>query len=169
MRLLILSLFLIGCGRAEVVSEVRTCTTTQVADGIQMSCPDGTTSFVHNGTAGPKGNPGDNGIAGKGCHVTSVVDGAIINCDDGTSAVILNGEDATPSMYAIDSTVDPCGKQTSFDEILIRLANGSLLAHYASGANQFLTYVVPGTYVTTDGSHCYFTIENDGSLSHEHN
>lgn len=123
------------------------------------------------GTDGKDGKPGE---SGKNCQITKVDNGAIISCAENT-VVILNGtngsdgKDAPPTSYTVTEMIDPCGKQTSFDEVLLRLVNRQLLAHYASGANQFLTVIGPGTYHTTDGSMCYFTIDNNMDITNEHN
>lgn len=133
------------------------------------------------GAQGPAGSAGATGPAGNdgsSCSVNPVVGGALITCADGTSVVLWNGTngadgqdgaDAPPTAYTVVGLGDPCGKQSSFDEVLLRLQNGDLLAHYASGNQQFLAKITPGSYVTTDGTHCYFTVSNDGSITNEHN
>lgn len=127
------------------------------------------------GAIGPTGSPGPSGSPGtdgSSCSVVRVIGGSIISCTDGTIGVILDGQDgvsAPPTPYTVTSLYDPCGHQSSYDEVLLRLANGQLLAHYASGALQYLTIVGPGNYVTTDGTHCYFTVDSDLGVSNEHN
>jgi hypothetical protein len=59
---------------------------------------------------------------------------------------------------------DPCGDSPDFDEILLKLADGTVLAYFESGSNRFLTTLRPGTYRTTDGSNCVFTLNNDGTI-----
>lgn len=114
---------------------------------------------------GPKG---DTGAPGQNCTVTAVANGALINCPDGTQAVVLNGQDAQAGAYDIVGTVDPCGKEAAFDEVLLKLANGQFMAHYASGAKQFLAIIGPGNYTVTDGTGCKFTITNSGEVTNEH-
>lgn len=118
------------------------------------------------GTAGPQGN---SGAPGSSCSVTSIQGGAVVSCTDGTSVVLLDGADAPPTPYTVTAVLDPCGRQGSYDEVLLRMSSGQILAHYASGANQFLTLVSPGSYVTTDGTHCYFTVDSNGDITNEHN
>lgn len=112
---------------------------------------------------------GPTGPAGASCSVNTVANGAIIKCTDGTNSVILNGLNAPPTAYTVTAIKDPCGKQTSFDEVLLILEDHQILAHYASGSNQFLTLIGPGNYVTTDGSSCYFTVDVNGNIINEHN
>lgn len=124
------------------------------------------------GAAGPTGSQGPKGDKGDSCSVQSISNGAIINCTDGTTVIIYNGEDgsdAPPTPYTVVGLVDPCGHQSSYDEVLLRMHDGTLMAHYASGSQQFLTIVGPGNYVTTDGTHCYFTVASDLSITNEHN
>lgn len=130
------------------------------------------------GEIGPSGIPGPSGApgeSGSSCRTLPFSGGAEVQCSDGTSEVILNGvpgtdgRDAPPTPYTVTEVYDPCGRQTSYDEVLLRMSSGQLLAHYASGSDQFLTLIGPGNYVTTDGTHCYFTVNSDMSISNEHN
>lgn len=123
------------------------------------------------GAEGPTGNDGATGTqgeAGVGCTAEGITNGAIVTCGD-TQVVIYNGQDAPPTPYTVDHVIDPCGHQTTFDEVLLVMSNGQILAHFANGADQFLTLVPPGNYTTTDGSRCAFTINSDMSISNEHN
>lgn len=113
---------------------------------------------------GKDGVDGTDGKDGQGCTQVATTNGSIITCGTST-VVILNGKDAPPTAYTVVQIIDPCGKQTAFDEVLLKLANGSILAHYASGSNQFLTYVTPGSFVTTDGTNCHFTVSSTGNVS----
>lgn len=130
------------------------------------------------GIVGPKGEtgaPGQDGRDGQSCTVTQVANGALISCPDGTSTAILNGtpgadgQTAPATAYTVTELVDPCGPQGAYDEVLLKLANGQILAHFASGAKQFLTIVPPGNYTVTDGTSCRFTITPTGEVTNEHN
>lgn len=57
--------------------------------------------------------------------------------------------------------IDPCGAEAPFDEVLLRLADGSLVAFFQQGNNRFLANIPPGDYVTTDGTNCRFTVTED--------
>lgn len=76
-----------------------------------------------------------------------------------------DGQDAPPTPYTVTELVDPCGDGPGYDEVLMRLANGQLVAHFASGALQFLTMIGPGSYATTDQQACQFTVQPDGSVT----
>lgn len=71
------------------------------------------------------------------------------------------------SGQTIIELINPCGDSplVTHEEVLLRLSDGRILAHYASGTNQFLVEVQPGNYVTTDGSNCHFTITNNGQVT----
>lgn len=141
---------------------------------------------------GPVGNtgesiPGPTGEAGSSCTVTQIQPteeapqgGAEISCEDGTQAQVLNGSsgqqgemgppgsdgvDSPPTDYTVVELIDPCGNSSGFDEVLLRLANGMLMAHYSSGNLQFLTVVGPGSYRTTDASACNFTVNTQLEVS----
>lgn len=130
------------------------------------------------GDQGPRGDSGEQGPVGPGgssCTISQLVNGARISCTDGTEAVILNGtngadgQNAPPTAYSVVEVIDPCGKQAAFDEVLLKLANGQIMAHFASGAQQFLALIGPGNYTTTDNTSCKFTITAEGTVTNEHN
>ncbi len=116
------------------------------------------------GPVGPKGADGQDGAPGSSCSVQQMSNGAIITCQDGTSAVILNGadgSDAPPTAYSVVELINPCGDAPGYDEILLRLHNGQLIAHFSHGNKQFLTLLTPGTYQTTDGTNCLFSVDSN--------
>lgn len=109
-----------------------------------------------------------------GCTVREVENGAEITCGS-TKVVILNGgkgadgKDAPDSAYQIIETIDPCGDAPGqYDEVLLRMANRQLLAHYSDGQKQFLVLIGPGNYKTTDNTNCLFTIDNNLNIINEH-
>lgn len=84
----------------------------------------------------------------------------------------LNGSNAPATPYTPVGLVDPCGdKANVFDEVFIRMANGQLLASFsdnANGLNTRFSLITPGSYRTTDGSNCYFSVDNNFQLYNEH-
>lgn len=132
------------------------------------------------GPAGEKGDQGDrgsDGSNGQSCTVQTVVPsveapagGALILCGD-SSVLLLNGvdgedgADAPQTPYSIVEVIDPCGDASGiYDEIIIRLGTDELVASFsdnANGKNTRLSLLVPGTYQTTDGSNCVFTVSGD--------
>lgn len=129
-----------------------------------------------NGRDGVDGAQGPQGIAGVGCTTEQLQNGALIKCGDNTTSVILNGQDGlqgpkgdkgepgqnlSPGAYGVAYVVDPCGKQSDYDEYLLVLNNGQILAHYSHGNKQFLTLIGPGNYQTTDGTSCNFRVDQN--------
>ncbi len=109
------------------------------------------------GDLGPRGNtgkPGETGPAGP------------TGPQGETGATGQNGQDAPINPYSVSELIDPCGDGPGYDEVLIRFADGSLVAHYAGGGNlQFLAIIGPGNYSTTDQQACAFAINNDLSVT----
>lgn len=111
---------------------------------------------------GPMGPPG------PGCTVTQLANGAQISCPDGSIAVVSNGVDGQDAVlppgytyipegaFYISQIEDLCGNGAQ--EVLFRLNTGELIAHYSHGSKQYLTILGPGSYVTSDGYNCNFTI-----------
>lgn len=124
------------------------------------------------------GKDGAPGEPGSSCSVTQLENGAQILCGDNTGAIILNGavgqmgasgqdgRDLAAGPYTIVGIIDPCGKQSAYDEVLIRLGNSQLLAHYSDGAKQFFVLIGPGSYRTTDGTNCHFEVQPDLMVSY---
>lgn len=98
------------------------------------------------GPAGPIGYPGATGPKGE------------------------QGEKADIPPYTAVNVIDPCGDAPNLiDEILLVLANGQVLVSFSdhkNGNNTRLALLPPGTYVTTDGSNCAFTVTSDGQITY---
>lgn len=79
------------------------------------------------------------------------------------------GASAPPTAYTPVGIVDPCGDAPGiYDEVFLRLANGTLLASFsdnASGKNTRFSVITVGNYVTTDGSNCYFSVDSNGNIN----
>jgi hypothetical protein len=110
---------------------------------------------------GETGQPGSDGKDGSSCTVKDTDDGAIVLCEDGSSAVIVNGqngEDAEAPQLDIDPII-PCPTVLgSYPEVLLCIAN-ELFAVYDGGPNKDrLVSVPPGSYVTSDGRNCNFSV-----------
>lgn len=148
---------------------------------------DGSTGAT--GTQGPQGAPGADGQPGASCTVESVAadpsgpapnGGALITCGP-TSTLVLNGAPgapgpqgepgtpAPPTAYSVVAVLDPCGDDPNvYDEVFLRLANGVVLASFsdnASGDNTRLSVLIDGSFVTSDGSSCAFTMSTDNSTT----
>jgi len=135
------------------------------------------------GAPGPEGPPGTDGQDGVNSLV-SVVPGSpcqtllvgqdvnrngVLDIDESQfSTNICDGDDAPVVPLSLTEILDPCGPQTTYDEVLLRLANGTILASFSqnvNGLNTRFVVIPPGTYQTSDGTNCIFTINPDGSLS----
>lgn len=83
-----------------------------------------------------------------------------------------DGENAPPTPLSPVEIINPCGESgEGFDEVFLRLANGTILASFsenANGKNTRFSVLTPGNYMTTDGDRCYFTIGSGGTLTNEH-
>lgn len=164
MKLLLLTVLISisGCGD----NTSTTALTCSIKEGL-IVCPDGTSTELP--------NDGEDGEDGKSCTVVEDIDSAFISCDgnsvkipygkDGTDGVKgEDGKDLLPSPYAITDIIDPCGDDPNhFDEIIIKLYDGSYLAYFESGGKRFLTTLDAGkSYQTTDYQKCNFKITPEG-------
>ncbi len=77
------------------------------------------------------------------------------------SATVCNGANAAVSPYLPVANIYVCGQSGPYDEVLLRLSGGQLLASFsqnANGNNTRLTFLPDGNYQTTDGRNCAFTL-----------
>ena len=80
------------------------CTVARNAGEATITCPDGTTTTISDGT---------DGTNGQNCTVVSMANGATISCPDGTSTVILNGTNgvdglpAPATAYSVVEEINP--------------------------------------------------------------
>ncbi len=143
-------------------------------------------AVVCDGTPGAAGKDGAPGASGASCTVQPVAadatgpapnGGALITCGS-TSTLVLNGAPgaqgaqgepgtpAPPTAYSVVAVLDPCGPSGGADEVFLRLANGSLIASFSdtqAGQNTRLSTLGNGTFVTSDGTNCLFTLSTDTS------
>lgn len=107
------------------------------------------------GESGDRGSSGTDGLTGRdgidGEQGTQGIQGEV-----GPSGE--NGEDA------IVEIIDPCGQETTYDEVLVRFSNDLLYAVYYDGTHAFFAELVSGTYITTDGTDCKFEVTEEGDV-----
>lgn len=72
-----------------------------------------------------------------------------------------SGDDGANGKDAVIEVIDPCGDGPNYDEVVLRLADRSLIAYFQNGTQRFLVKLTPGTYVTTDAQQCTFQVDND--------
>lgn len=65
--------------------------------------------------------------------------------------------------------IDPCGDGVGFDEIIMRLNTGELIAYFQQGSHRFLASLPEGEYQTTDQSKCRFSVDSTGSIQDTNN
>lgn len=116
------------------------------------------------GYEGPQGPKGDQGGS---CSVSQAVNGAIITCQDGTSVVVLNGEDGQDGVNGtLVEVLSPCGNLGPYHEVLLKLSNGALIALFDGGPQlDRLVLLTAGSYRTTDGFSCNFTVDANGNIN----
>lgn len=131
------------------------------------------------GPVGPQGPRGEQGTPGTSCSVQQVdvsdaapYGGAIITCGE-ASVLISNGapgprgEPGPITQHGILRTIDPCGDAPGiYDEVFLLVSDGTLLwslSDNANGKNTRLAEAADGSWITTDGSDCTFTVATTGN------
>lgn len=139
--------------------------------GARIDCPDGSSVDI---THGKNGEDGEDGAS---CSAHEVDEGVVLQCGEEDYTLVRHGrdgqdgsdgqdgEDAPVSAYTITDMIDPCGKETAHDEVLLVFANGDILAHYSAGKKQHFSTISPGNYITTDGTNCVFQVSADGQVT----
>lgn len=147
-----------------------------------------------NGSNGDDGNRGQDGYdqvvlliaAGASCATGGTTflmardlnrNGTLDVLDDDRfqSATICNGVDGAAGAdaqlppFALVQIIDPCDDAPNvYDEVIIRLSNGQLLASFSDNVNGYNTrfsILPPGNYITTDGSYCHISIAFDLTIT----
>lgn len=147
----------------------KSCTLTRIEKGTLLSCPNGNT-VLHDPENGAKGERGANGLDGESCVVTTILPnvdsptgGASIQCPNSVPVIIFNGSaGADAAAYAIAETIDPCGPSGGYDEVLLRLASGKVVALFTDSSDATharLSYLIDNVnYRTTDSNLCSFNL-----------
>jgi hypothetical protein len=81
---------------------------------------------------------------------------------------VINNTEITevqePNELNIVELIDPCGNETAYDEIIVRLSDNALMVFFSQNGGR-LSLIDVGTYVTTDGTNCTFkVVDNNGIL-----
>lgn len=155
--------FILGCGSQDY-TPIESC----IDVYTQSFCDSITGKDGLNGENGDRGTDGNNGIEGeRGEQGVQGIEGATgpvgpmgregEQGERGEPGIDgINGNDGKDSVIEI---IDPCGKESEFDELLLRFSDNKLYAIYFDGKKlAFLTEIVDGVYDTTDGTNCTFKV-----------
>jgi hypothetical protein len=104
----------------------------------------------------------------------SEVTGVVATCNGLVGATGSSGADGVSPVlpgFVPVAILDPCGTNPGLhNEVFMKLANGMVLASFsdnANGLNTRISVLTPGTYQTTDGDGCTFTINALGVITNE--
>lgn len=67
--------------------------------------------------------------------------------------------------YSVAERIDPCGNESTNDEVLLRFTNGEIIAHQSDEGRRHFSLIKPGRYKTEDGTRCVFDVLGDGSVT----
>lgn len=89
------------------------------------------------------------------------------NADAAIAAQVTNLQVEVAELQSglkVTSIIDFCGPVgTGYNEVGLRMSDGSTMAFFESGGSRFLTLLKPSSsYVTTDGTNCNFTTNSSG-------
>lgn len=84
------------------------------------------------------------------------------------SGSVCNGQSVELPQYVPVDVIRPCGESVAYEEVLLRLNDGQVLAVFSAntaGDMTRLSLLPDGSYVNTDGSGCQFTLStsSDGA------
>jgi len=102
-------------------------------------------------------------------NIQSVVVCNGLNGQDGSNGT--DGQNAPPTPFTPVGLLDPCGTNPNLhNEVFLKLADGTVLASFSDNVNGYNTrfsILTAGTYQTTDGDGCVFTIDASGTITSE--
>ena len=159
----LLSLILVGCNEfsetPNVKKEPTECAIFEETDSeIYYECRTALETFTFKLPKARDGKDGKDGAAGEKGETGAT--GA-----QGPTGEIgprgEKGDSGADGISAIYEIIDPCGDSEGYDEILLRLNDGQLMAYFENGNNRFLSLLPPGLYITTDSQKCLFKVNDD--------
>lgn len=158
------------------------CSVSKTDNGAFISCADGTSQLVTDGSNGVNGTNGLNGLPGGNCSVSQQPQGALITCPDNSAVLVTNGTDGTNGTNGSNGSngtngtngtvVEPIQFCTGFTQTYPSVfaecgfcINGIMYGVYSAN-DGFLAELPPGTY-SSDGinSSCTFTIGDNCKVS----
>lgn len=155
---LVFILLFLGCSRQEIVGPAGKDGHSVIfttADASEVQCAEGGTILV---------------------MAVDTNDSGTLDDTDGNiqTLTICNGLNAAPpTPFTPVAIFNPCGNAPGVqDEVLLKLADGSILASFSdnsNGKNTRFGLLGNGTYTTTDGDNCVFTLNNGNIVFQNHN
>ena len=94
------------------------------------------------------------------CMIKKVDNTSYLTCN-GETLELADGADGADGLFV--DVLDPCGPQTSHDDVILVTRNGDHIAYFEvpNSTNDRLVILKEGvTYTTTDGTNCKFKIVN---------
>jgi hypothetical protein len=92
-----------------------------------------------------------------------------------SSLTVLNGNlsglqgQITALTSSLNKTIvdvkDPCGNGSGFDEVILKTKDGKYIGYFEQGSQRFLSILENGSYRTTDGMGCYFSVSAAGIVN----
>lgn len=148
------------CKRTDIFQDLDRNNLYSTGDSYQngfLVCDGAVGAQGNDGAQGSQGETGEQGEQGQQGETGEQGDQG----EQGEAGV--NGLDADTT-YQVAEIIDPCGPQhpNGYDEVILKLDNGQYLASFSDNANGLNTrfgVLPPGTYGTTDGTNCTFTLE----------
>lgn len=117
---------------------------------------------------------GNNGSNGRSPNVVKIMPGdtrcgglggilvdSLVICNGSNGLDGKNGEDGANAV--LEAFVICPGDTATYPEYAFRIDN-EIYAVYYDKDRAFLARVLPGTYVTTNGSNCKFTVDDGGNI-----
>ena len=124
------------------------------------------------GDQGEKGDTGDTGDTGAQGEKGDKGDQGDQGQKGDTGSQGPAGQSAPVTPFSAVTIVDPCGDKSGvYDEVLLKLADGTILASFSddvNGKNTRFSLLNPGSYMTTDSSRCFFTIDSNMNIVNQH-
>jgi hypothetical protein len=83
------------------------------------------------------------------------------------NAQIVGLQTQITSLQLQEAVVDyimPCGQHSGYNEVILRMKSGKNVCFFENGNNRFLSILLPGNYMLSDGSNCTFSVNNQNLI-----
>ena len=83
------------------------------------------------------------------------------------TAQILGVQTQITTLQMQESVTDyimPCGQHSGYNEVILRMKSGKNVCFFENGSHRFLSVLLPGNYMLSDGSNCLFSVNNQNLI-----
>lgn len=164
-------LFLVFMSSCQKKEDPKNCTTLKQDAATIVTCPDGTTSVVSDGSKGEQGDKGETGATGADGSKGETGETGATGATGSSGSNGQNGNDGRDGTDATPITITQfCPGNVNYPNVFPEVGlciNSKIYAVFWDRGQAFMAEVPPGAYRSTSTSlACNFTVQSNCIISH---